>query len=130
MKYVGVGGSEIIFNPEEKLWRIRVAGRPWLSATARLEYGSLVLGTHSWIITNDTDCQAGTVEKIINLSSCKKGGWKWRLNKTTRYWDFLFEEGEFTCNNGMCVDITKRCNGEDDCQVIPEADKISVLNFS
>ena len=25
-------------------------------------------------------------------------------------------EDEFTCNNGMCIDIEKRCNLKEDCQ--------------
>ena len=107
-----------MYNPDKKEWNMTVSARPSLTATAKSEYGSLVLGTHNWIVNNDTDCQEETVDKKITLSSCNNGGWKRIRNETTLKWEWGFEEAEFTCKNGLCVDIGKRCDGKVDCKVI------------
>ena len=55
---------------------------------------SLALGSKNWIIENDR-CGAKHEQKLLKITSCT--------------------EGLFTCADGRCVDISKRCNSNNDC---------------
>ena len=50
----------------------------------------LPVGTHKWRVENNV-CQEGeTSVEILQLSAC--------------------DEGQFTCDDGKCLDISQRCN--------------------
>ena len=66
-------------------------------ATCESELTSFVLGNHDWKVTNDFGCFAGGTEvKRISLSTCTLD--------------------QYTCNDGGCVSLVSRCNGEVDCE--------------
>ena len=45
---------------------------------------------------NDPEFQPGVIEHLLSLSSCS--------------------DGEYTCDDGLCVSLAKRCDRKPDCQ--------------
>ena len=92
--YMGKKNSMIKFNFQNKLWEMNSFPNPQTTATSKALFGSLLLGRHTWSIVND-ECGQGTQEVDVKLSMCT--------------------EGEFTCSNGHCVDIARRCDSAQHC---------------
>ena len=66
-------------------------------ATCESELTSFVLGNHDWKVTNDFGCYSGGTEvKRVSFSTCSLD--------------------QYTCNDGLCVDLVSRCNGKVDCE--------------
>ena len=63
-----------------------------IAATCESELTSFVLGNHDWKVTNDF----GTEVKRVSFSTCTLD--------------------QYTCNDGLCVSLVSRCNGEIDCE--------------
>ena len=74
---------------------------PDVSATTFAPFHSLALGVHTWTVRNDEECHKGTVQIKLTLSDCSKET----------------DPDEFTCDNGLCVLLEKRCDGIPDCYV-------------
>ena len=68
------------------------------SITATFESGfeTMALGTNNWVVRNDRLCQKGEVSKSLSLSACA--------------------DSEFTCGDGLCIDMDGRCNGVVNCK--------------
>ena len=98
-------------------WWMTKGRYPSFVAKAESPYHLLALGLDTWTVENDDNCQktAGNIE--MSLSSCKLGGYqrRWDVGADRLLW--VPEEGQFTCRDGACVPLDKRCNGEYDCQV-------------
>ena len=69
---------------------------PSVVAESKATYGSLVIGNHEWTISNDSNCNLETVTKTISLSSCSSG--------------------QYTCDDGLCIAVSGRCDGNSDCE--------------
>ena len=52
-------------------------------------------GRHVWTVHNDLDCGGEEVDLQLTLTTCTKD--------------------QFTCDNGLCIDILDRCNSRPDC---------------
>ena len=66
-------------------------------ATCESELTSFVLGNHDWKVTNDFGCFSGGTEvKRVSFSTCTLD--------------------QYTCNDGLCVSLMSRCDGEVDCE--------------
>ena len=75
---------------------ISVSHKPAVTGISRAAFGTLLLGNHEWEVRNDKGCKAGLLEKIFTLSTCS--------------------DEQFTCNDGLCVDLDLRCDGEPHCK--------------
>ena len=98
IRYIGSKSTLIEYNPVLKKWQMRSIIDPSVSASNSAPFHTLSLGAHTWQVNNDSKCQKGMAKLTLTLSSCKKT--------------------EFICNNGLCVDLEKRCNGSPDCKVM------------
>ena len=66
-------------------------------ATCDSELTSFVLGNHDWKVTNDFGCFSGGTEvKRVSFSTCSSD--------------------QYTCNDGLCVDLLARCDDKKDCE--------------
>ena len=81
---------------------------PDVSATTSAPFHTLALGVHTWTVRNDEECHKGTKSLKFSLSDC--GRIPSLVNSGKK-------DDEFICDNGLCVDLDKRCDGVPDCQV-------------
>ena len=95
VKYVGNENSIINYDAEKQIWKIQSLPFPKITATSKAIFSSLFLGKHTWHISNDRKCQTGEVELSVKLSTC--------------------DDGEFTCGNGFCINLNKRCDKVQHC---------------
>ena len=95
--YYGFDSSVIRYDTKKRLWILTIEHKPDIMATCESELTSFVLGNHDWKVTNDFGCYSGGTEiKRISFSTCTLD--------------------EYTCNDGLCVSLVSRCNGEVDCE--------------
>ena len=87
--YVGKRGWTISRHETENSWKISHKSYPDLTLTM-LDKDALPVGRHDWRINNNVCNQGSTNVQSLLISGCK--------------------EEEFTCDDGKCLDITKRCN--------------------
>ena len=70
---------------------------PLVTAECESEFSTLILGNHDWRVTNDFGCDSGgEIIKRLSFSSCTS-------------W-------QYTCTDGLCVDLGGRCDGKIDCE--------------
>ena len=86
--YVGKEKSVIKYDFQLKVWIIRNANNINVKAISSAPFSSLAIGTFVWNITNDTRCSTEDSSISLSLSGCN--------------------EEEFSCNNGLCIDIENR----------------------
>ena len=87
--YVGPKGWVISRNRTDKRWWMTHYYYTDLSL-AMVKQDILPLGRHKWKIENNV-CNEGTTSyQILQLSACA--------------------QGQFTCDDGKCLDISQRCN--------------------
>ena len=96
--FLGIVGTEITFSPTVSKWNMSVGLEKttgWTSA----EETSFILGRHNWTIEGDSvKCNYGEPYSIqLKMSGC---------NIT----------GDFTCDDGQCVKMKKRCDQVPDCK--------------
>ena len=98
-------------------WTLRDA-RSNVSATTLANRETYVLGKYNWTIKNDDErCQEeqenqGTEYKIeLKLSGCKQG-----FHYNMRGELVVTDDGQFTCNDGQYVNMSKRCDQVRDCR--------------
>ena len=114
--FLGLSGTRITYDDKDKQWKMSIPHRPNITANCSASIGSLALGVHQWTISNDLNCQEGTIETKLTFSTCHLGGERKRVNNNSEIITW-YEEPEFTCKNGLCIDITYRCDGIIDCMV-------------
>ena len=87
--YVGPKGWTISRSTEDKLWRMEHSTYPDLTLTM-LDMDDLPVGRHNWRIENNVCNQGETSVEVLLISGCA--------------------EDQFTCDDGKCLNMTKRCN--------------------
>ena len=95
--YIGWGGSisaQIWFNSELGQW-VLIDKNNNIMAIADADQNSFALGKYNWTISGDSSqCSSDIVE--MKLTGCK--------------------DDEFTCDEGQCISMEKRCNQLQDCR--------------
>ena len=95
--YYGFDSSIIRYDNKQRLWVLTIEHKPDIVATCGSELTSFVLGNHDWKVTNDFGCYAeGTEVKRVSFSTCSLD--------------------QYTCNDGLCVELKSRCDGQVDCE--------------
>ncbi|XP_063600331.1 uncharacterized protein LOC134776511 [Penaeus indicus] len=75
-------------------WQISRSDKPSVKATLQTDSPyDYPFGRHTWTVVNDV---CGRTNVTILITSCK--------------------DGQFSCNDGSCIDIQHRCNLEIDCR--------------
>ena len=100
----GDSSTQIRYNDSSEKWVLTDA-RTDLRAETSASKMSYVLGKHEWTVTNDVySCNKGQpYTTMLKLSGCDP-------------------TGEFTCNDGQCVDMEERCNQIPNCR--DESDEV------
>ena len=102
ISYVGIEKSIISFDFDRKVWEIRDVTNPSVSAVSEASFRSMAVGNFKWNIINDTGIFQKLMTLIINHSECSQESYSTVLSLTS------CSENEFTCNNGLCIDIDRR----------------------
>ena len=105
-----INASTVLFGDKSVTIQFDDMGSQWIAfdkkgtllAAIKATKSSLLLGTHDWTIYNDTlDCQLmykrNNYTLPLNLNPCNNGD-------------------EFTCDNGACIHLDKKCDGVSDCE--------------
>ena len=107
--YQGKTSSVIHYNRTGKLWQISKPKDNTSIITSTSPWKSYLLGLHqvNFLLAKDEECYKEDVLQKIKLTSCRSGS--------------------FTCNNGACISMNKRCDqtphckdksDEEDCKLI------------
>ena len=87
------------YNKNDRLWIMRHARKAEFLATSRASEDSLLLGSHLWVVHNDSyecaDEQGTSYTTNLTLHAC--------------------EPEQFACGNAFCIAMEKRCNVKEDC---------------
>ena len=87
--FVGPKGWVIARNETDKQWRM--SHYHYTDLTLRmLDQDSIPIGRHKWLVENNVCNEGETSAEILLISGC--------------------EEGQFTCDDGKCLQIEQRCN--------------------
>ena len=110
--FYGLAGTIIEYHQEDLLWHMSVLGSEEnTTATSNSSMHSFLLGSSEWTVYNDYNgCNQGKPYKIqLKLSGC--------------------QEDQFTCNNGECISMEKRCNQINNCMDKSDERMCSVLSM-
>ena len=94
--YIGLRKTLIKYNLTTQVWMIQSILQPEIMATSKAVFSTLLIGKHTWQVSNDISCQAGEMTQSVKLSTCVKG--------------------EFTCGDGECIHIDQRCDRAKHCK--------------
>ena len=108
LMYYGRYDTIIEYNIKESMWEMYVSYKPTVRAKSKSTYGTLALGNLQWTIYNDTECSSDGETKTLTMSIC-----------TAK---------QFTCDNGLCINIDLRCNGDTDCD--DQSDEVGCNSIS
>ena len=106
-----VGLKTVIkFDKAEQTWVLRDEDLN-VTGVSTASHESFTLGKHNWTIRGDKGCSRGGQEYTIQLkmSGCL--------------------EGTFTCNDGQCVSIEKRCDQLLDCRDESDEENCNILEL-
>jgi hypothetical protein len=94
---VGAISTQIRYNDTTEQWILTDAVSS-VTAVSKASKLSFVLGKHTWTVTNDVfGCSEGRPYTIqLKLTGCS--------------------EGQFTCSDGQCINIAKRCDQTPNCR--------------
>ena len=100
-------GWKLFWDPEENGWKITSPVRKGVYAI-HTQNSMYPLGLQNWNIVNDKKCVYND-ETVLNLSDCN--------------------EDEFTCDNGVCIAMEKRCDQRSDCQDVSDEKNCQMVNI-
>ena len=94
--FKGYTGWILAFEEEESIWTLKSAQaeKTFAKFTANKNYP---MGRKDWMVTNDVCHGAGEHQMSLVLSACK--------------------DDQFTCDDGVCIDMASRCDRIEDCSV-------------
>ena len=111
--------SRIVYNEAKSQWIIKETLSN-SSAVSMARIDTYALGKRNWTIIGDHKrCQDengaynGEYRTELKLTGCKPG-FAFEAKQSGFEWIQL-EDGEFTCDNGQCVSMKKRCDQLHDC---------------
>ena len=87
------------YDKNAEVWTMRHAGKPNFLATSRALESSLLLGSHFWEVYNDS-------------AKCVEEG---KRSYTTSLTLHACGSQQFACDNAFCIEMEKRCDGNEDC---------------
>ena len=87
------------YDKNDQLWNMRHARNADFLATSKATERSLLLGSHSWVVHNDS-------EECSN-----EGLTSYEMNLTLH----ACEKEEFACDNAFCIPMRNRCDAVGDC---------------
>ena len=96
ISYIGKKHTNIQYHQRLYQWNMTVVNNPDLYGVSYSDVSSMVIGKHVWIIGGDYACRRNEKEFNLALSSCNVN--------------------EFTCSDGVCIDILARCDNTNDCR--------------
>ena len=99
LEYIGISSSRVSYDPVDNQWKMTVTGKKESTiGRSKASFESFLLGKSSWLIENDsTACNSGEPYNItLKLTGC--------------------ENDDFTCFDGQCININKRCDQIEDCR--------------
>ena len=94
--YNGNHRSVIYYNYSISSWQLSDLIDPSISATFKSSFKTLGMGSNTWQVANDRKCQHGEVSIFLSLTTCL--------------------DTQFTCGDGLCIELEERCNGVVDCK--------------
>ena len=106
--YYGNFDTIIEYDLSRGMWVMNLTYTSSIRAESKSDYGSLALGNLQWTVYNDTKCTQNGETITLTLSTC-----------TTN---------QFTCNDGDCIRIDLRCNGDTDCD--DQSDEVGCRSIS
>ena len=129
--YVGGVSTRIEFDRNFSTWNLYDLTSK-TKATSSTNHASYVLGKHTWTIQNDhkqchdENSQGGSIEyrTELKLSGCKQG-----LKPSSDGVWVPTNGGEFTCNDGQCVSMRKRCDQLQDCDDGSDEEGCNILSL-
>ena len=95
MLILGHYTTQIKYNKTGNHWKLTDA-KSDVTAISQSSKVSYVLGKHNWTVSNDGCNKGQPYDAVLKLTGCK--------------------EEEFTCNDGQCVRMGRRCNQIPDCR--------------
>ena len=88
LKYFGLERTVIFYNKSALAWQMSDVINPNIRAIFKSGFRSLGLGTQMWRISDDIKCQEGDILTSLSLTTCN--------------------ETQFTCSDGLCVNLEDR----------------------
>ena len=112
------GSSRIDYNMTISQWILSSTGSQ-TTAVSSAEKDTYLIGKHNWTVSNENQqCHLekgkGVMESFtteLKLTGCEQG---FQVNGWGEV-DENGKDGEFTCNNGQCVSMVRRCDQLPDC---------------
>ena len=96
ISYIGKKHTMIQYDQKLHQWNMSVANNDMIHGVSYSDVASMVIGKHTWYITKDYACGSKDRELELALGSCN--------------------EEQFTCSDGVCIDIMSRCDNINDCR--------------
>ena len=96
ISYIGTERTIISYDFDQNIWTIRDMSNTNVFAFSDAPFRSLALGNNQWTIANDSECSPGVSNTILSLTSC--------------------HADQFTCDDGLCVPLQDRCDGQPECK--------------
>ena len=93
--YYGFQNTIIQYQYQDDRWVLGLVNNKKVTGVVSASINTLALGNNKWTISNDDKCGKGAREISLSLTTCG--------------------EEEFTCNDGLCVSLLYRCDGEPNC---------------
>ena len=90
-------------------WQMFDVVNPNVLATFESSFRSMGLGTNTWTVKNDLLCQKGELTTSLSLSACL--------------------DTQFTCGDGLCIEIDERCDGVTDCKDMTDEIECKVIQM-
>ena len=107
--WIGVSATLIRWNMNKTYWELCSRWDTDCYATATGLVG-LPSGVIQWNLLSGVFCKDDELKEGLVLSQCK--------------------EGEFTCNDGTCINITDKCNIVEDCQDSSDENYCGILKIN
>ena len=98
LSFKGLKQTTLDYDTYDDIWKAKVVGFDTKGISEHEKGNSILLGKHLWQISNDSkSCNRGEPYSIfLKLTGC--------------------EDWEFTCNDGQCINMEKRCDQISQCK--------------